>query len=357
MSWIVGQDVFMLSALGFAALFFLFSVACFVLILMRKTKRKNLENLKESMWGDVQGRIAHLVIQAVTDDDRNAFEKQVQELLSFIGESDRTRQWLIDEITQQQANLAGEAKQKLNQVYKDLGLKSFSMKKLASGKWYKVAQGIYELEKMEQHDCFTHFYKFLESRHADVRRAARMGLTSLAPDPLSFLSYVNEKLSAWEQLAIDQRLRKRKKEHLQDFSKYFAHSQPSVAIFCVQIAVKFNCFEYIPKLKELLQSSSGALQVATIEALTRLEAFQAEDEVKELMETTDDTEVLIACLQFLANVGDSSSEPVILRCMEHELADVRMAAVSTAIKLDINVSSSRDELQRIFAHFKNELIS
>jgi len=220
-----------------------------------------------------------------------------------------------------------------------------------------VAQGIQELERMGQTVCFTDFYPFLKSRYYDVRKAARLAITKLAKNPLHFLDQVNEELSEWEQMSLNVRLKKRGKEQLPDFSIYFTHPQPSVAAFCIKMAAQFNYFEHIPKHTQLLFQTKGELQVTVLEALSRLEAFQALAHVENLIEQTDDGAVVIACLKFIGKIGDEGSHYLVKKYMERPEADVRVAAVAAAIRLNVEPDHLDEDLKQIFGHHQNELIS
>lgn len=345
--------VFVIGICGFLlSLIFLF----LSLIVISKLKRSRDERLKRRYWPYIKENLAMIAIQSVTKEGSEYDYKRSFRIIRQIKRRSRkVAQWVLEEIIKQKSNLSGEASKTMLKVYGDLGLKRHSLRKLKSYRWNKVAQGIYELERMGQRDVFSEFYKFLNSRHADLRMAARLGLTTLAPNPLSFFDHLKEELSEWEQMSIYNRLRSRQKEQLPDFSKYYSHDQKSVVEFCVEMTVRFNYFELIPQLMDLLKSATH--RCVAIRALTELEAFQALPLIKALISNTRNSKTIIECLNYLAHIDDGSCRPIVEKMLDHASIEVRMAAVSAATELRLEFDSVSDEIKRMFLHHQNELIS
>ncbi|MEP1033141.1 HEAT repeat domain-containing protein [Ekhidna sp.] len=326
------------------------------MIVVSKIGRKRDERLRKRYWPYIKENLAYIAIQSVTKEGSELdYNRSFRMLAQIKRRSRKVTQWVLDEIIKQKANLSGEASKTMLKVYKDLDLKNHSLRKLKSYKWNVVAQGIHELERMGQRDTFFEFYKFLNSRSPDLRMAARLGLTTLAPNPLSFLDHLKEELSEWEQMSIYNRLRNKQKDQLPDFSKHYYHEQKSVVEFCVEMTVRFNYFELIPDLIELLKTSNRRSVV--INALTELEAFQALPLVKKLILNTRNSNTIIACLRYLAHIDDERCRPIIEKFFEHESVEVRMASAAAATELGLEFEFVSAELQSMISHHQNELIS
>lgn len=355
---IVEQEALMMFIIILAFLFTILSAITLLLIGLRKRKRNRNEMLRNRYWDKIKQVIVFLIVKSSEAERYEVmFRRGISVLKGIRQKSSGLNQYILDELIKQKKNLSGDSRQTLLRIYDELDLMSFSRRKLKSLRWKKAAEGIQELEQMEQKDCSVDFYPFLRARNYDVRKAARLGLTSLASHPLHFLGYVNEELSEWEQMAINLRLRKRSKEELPDFSCYFTHSQPSVAAFCIKMCVQFNYFENIPALTQLLFKTKGALLITVVDALNKLEAFQALTDIENLIEQTHDEEVIIAALKFIGKIGDEGSHHIVQKYMEHHEADIRVAAVKAAIKLNMEFESMNEDLRNILYHHKNELIA
>ncbi len=326
------------------------------LIIISKISRTRDRRLKRKYWPYIKEHLAMIAIQSVVNEGvKYDYRRSLRFLMQIRNRSRKIAQWVLDEIMKQKANLTGEANKTMLKVYRDLNLKTYSLRKLKSFNSNTVARGIYELESMEQRDVFSKFYKFLGSKNTDLRMAARLGLTSLAPNPLSFLDHLKEELSEWEQMSIYNRLRSKHKDQLPDFSKFYYHEQPSAVAFCVEMTVRFNYFELIPQLIELLKTTKNRSMV--IDALKELEAFQALPYVKRLIHKSNNPQTIISCLNFLAHIGDESCRSIFETFIEHKNFEVRMAAVGMAAKLNIEFESSSEELESMLLHHQNELIS
>lgn len=357
-NWILVLDIKVIFVICMTFLLLVISIFFHVLIIFSKISRSKTQILKKKYWGYIKENLALIAVQSVVREGSELEYSRSLRVLQWLRfKSDKMAQWILEEIIRQKANVSGDASKTMLKVYKDLDLKFHSLKKLKSFRWYKRAEGIHELERMEQRECFSEFYRFLNSRNQDLRRAARMGLTTLAPYPLSFLDHIKEELSEWEQMSIYHRLRKRPKNQLPDFSKYYHHEQPSVVTFCINMTVRFNYFELVPQLIELLKTTSRRIPV--IAALTKLEGFQALPLIRKLIHITKNKTEIIACLKFMAHIDDHSCQPWILKLLNHEDTEVRMEAAKVAVQLDLQLESDSftKELKNMFSHHKNELIS
>ncbi|MEP5613451.1 MAG: hypothetical protein ABJP45_14460 [Cyclobacteriaceae bacterium] len=356
--WIFQQDSKVIFVLGLAASLFCVSVFFLSLIVFSKTSRKRKNTLRERYWPYIQKNLAFIAIQSVTQEGSQAdYSKSIEILRALRYKSNTIAQWILEELIKQKANVSGDAGKTMLKVYRDLDLKSHSLRKLKSMKWNIKAEGIHELERMEQKEIFSEFYRFLDSKNHDLRTAARMGLTTLAPNPLSFLDQISEELSEWEQMSIYNRLRNKTKDQLPDFSKYYSHKQQSVVAFSINMTVRFNYFELVPQLIKLLTNCTPSLRVSIVHALSQLEAFQARDSVRRLLQMSKNTDEIVECLKFLGQLDDKSCRHLIWKFMEHPRVEVRMEAVNAAIKLDLEFKFFNTEQEEMFLHFTNELIS
>ena len=355
--WIDHFDGLMKTISGLALLFFSLTILLLGSIVLSKIKRKRRDSIKEKNREVIREHLAIISIYSSTEEELvKAYEESKKTIAKAIGKSKILKEWVLEEIVKQHANVTGEAKIALQRLYHELGLKAYSLKRLKSLRWSQVAKGISELERMNQVDTYTLFFKYLSARHKDLRTVARLAIASLAPNPLSFLDKVGEEISEWERMELDLRLRGRRKDQLPDFSKYYSHSHLSVVWFCVEMSVRFNYYEHIPHLIKLLNRAEGSLKSHAVNALTRLEAHQAIGSVRSLLTPDQEEDVLISSLKFMAEVGDESCHSAIMQCMDHPRTSVRMQAVHAAVKLDMEIKQMSEDIARIINHYQNELI-
>ncbi|MEO1255245.1 MAG: HEAT repeat domain-containing protein [Bacteroidota bacterium] len=329
-----------------------------ILLFIKKIKDKKEAYIKLKHWNDIQDALATILIQSLSTENNEGmdYHRSINLLKRSMKKSSMVCQWLLEEIMRQKSNLSGGSLKTLLKVYNELGLKSRSIKKLASRRWDTRAKGILELEQMRQKDCFTLFYPFLNAKNKDLRKVARLGLTSLAPNPLDFLKYLNEELSEWEQMNIAERLGQRPQEQLPDFSKYYGHKYSSVVSFCMNMSVNFGFYDHIPMIVSNLKHASVEVQKTAIDCLSEMGAYQAHKEIYALALKTPNEEVIIASLKYLSNVGSKKHKYLIERMLSHSSAAVRMEAVNTVIQLDLELDTMNDELKKMYLHHQNELI-
>ena len=338
--------------------FLTLSVVYLTLLFVKKINKRKKAFLKRKYWSRIEKALATILIHSLSPEEKDikTLKRAFFFLKGAINKSPHLRQWVLEEIIQQNSNFSGESAKILIYVYSKLGLKKLSLKKLKSRKWHTRARGIIELEQMQQKDCYSLFYDFLDSKSSELRRAARLGLTSLAPNPIDFLYRVDEELSEWEQLNVAQRLSQRSKESLPDFSAHYSHDQPTVVAFCVKMSVKFGFYDHIPRIIDLLNVDSNIIKQSAIEGLTEIGAYQAGTKIHNLAVDGEDEDILIHCLKYLAVLGDDSNKPVIDQLMKHKSASVRLEAVNTAIQLGFEYSEMNTELRQMYMHHQNDLI-
>ena len=337
--------------------FFSLSIFYLLLLFFKKIGKRKRASLRMSHWDGIQEALATILIHTLSsEEDDDEYENGLVFLRDCAEKSNLIKQWLLEEIISQKANLSGEASNALFKVYDELGLKSLSLKKLRSFKWHVRARGIIELEQMQQKDCFALFYPFLKSKNSELRRAARLGLTSLAPDPTDFLDHVQEELTEWEQLNISLRLIQRSKESLPDFSKFYDHEQPSVVAFCVSMSVKFGFYDHIPSIIALLKSESQTVQIAVIKGLTEMGAYQAGEDIRTLAMESRSEDIIIECLKYIAVLGSDDHKPVVDHMLSHSSVKIRLQAVNVSIELGFEYDEIDNELKQMYLHHQNELL-
>jgi hypothetical protein len=94
------------------------------------------------------------------------------------------RQFAIDELIVCKKNFSGVVAENITTLYIQLGLKTYSLKKLSTkNKWHIRAKGIQELYQMDQADVLTTIYKNTNSNNEFVRMEAQTGVIHLTGFP------------------------------------------------------------------------------------------------------------------------------------------------------------------------------
>ncbi|MEM9895248.1 MAG: HEAT repeat domain-containing protein [Bacteroidota bacterium] len=342
----------------FAVLVFALALLLVFIILRKSFSRQESADILTGYRATIDKKIAIILVDAMENSSEGSYYNAVKGLTLLVQKYPVLEQYVLDTINRQYGNLVGDSKTVLKRLYADLSLHQISLKKLENRSWHVQAVGIRELEKMDQSVSVDRIFMFINAKKSELRKVARLALTKLETGNLTFLDHLDEELSEWEQLAMHERLKNRAKTDLPDFSKYYFHEQNSVVEFSIKMTVEFGFYELVPQLITLLKASKNhRIKLLTVQALTRLEAYQAVPLVRSLLQSEDSAALSIACLNFLGNIDDLSSQWLIEMFMSKEDMEIRMAAVNAAIKLRMEFSAINQDIENILLHFENELIS
>lgn len=339
-------------------LFFLAISLVFVLAIQvsQLLKRVNTR-FKRRYMDEIQKEISLLVVQSsMSEVPEASFRFKLERLISLTRKSDYLAQLILNEIVSMKKNLVGESAVYLKRAYLELGLFDLSVKKVRSRNWKRIAKGLRELEIMEQVDALHHFIIFLNHSNYYLRREARLSLAGLAPNPMFFLDNFSESLSDWEKLLLFEKLKRRPREVIPDFSKWYYHQNYTVVTFCIEMTVQFGQVHNIEKLEHLLTISNHQLRCLIVDALRRMEAIQSLEIVSEILKKATTSKMIIACLKFIGSIGDDSFSELLQPFARNSNLYVRLEAVRALTEIDGKIDLTSFAINSMLSHIKHPLI-
>jgi hypothetical protein len=142
---------------------------------------------------------------------------------------------------------------------------------LNSGKWYRVARGIYVASELNLKRFGAVIEKYLDAEKDEVRQQAMLYFIQLAANgPLDFLDRIKKPLTLWEQIYIEECLKSNYTGKIPDFAKWLNSELSSVQVFSIKMIGEYNLFENIPELIPFLFHSNENLKVEAISSLGKL---------------------------------------------------------------------------------------
>lgn len=186
----------------------------------------------------------------------------------------KARQFIIDELVRCKKNFSGAVAENIVVLYKHLGLKSDSIKKMKSGnKWHIKAKGIQELYMMDQQDVLTTIYKNTNSNNEFVRMEAQTGVIHLTGFPgLRFLDVISYPLTEWQQLKLLEQLKL--SPLTEDLSIKIPHwllsKNDTVVVFALKLADEYQEFSVRDKVITCLVHQTATIRSQALKTLIRL---------------------------------------------------------------------------------------
>jgi len=204
-------------------------VILLIIILLNRTRMEREQKLRQYLLEKYQSLIVEYLYGDTVSD----------EFLKIASDRFR-RQVLIDQIIDVSINLKGDSEQKLNDLYKQLGLQNDSIRKATSRKWHHKVKGFRELAFMNIRDANNEMYKALNSLNEILRMEAQIALVRLSGEnPFMFLNQLKRPFSLWEQISLYELLIQHNLS-APSFNQWLDSPNPTVIMFALRMIREFK---------------------------------------------------------------------------------------------------------------------
>lgn len=235
-SGIMEQDALLSTVLILVVLIALIVSAIYLYLFFKKKRFAYTARIRK--------HVENLVSEIITNETAEGYE--VPARFHGILNNRVARQFAIDELVRCRKNFSGTLAEGIVNLYIQLGLKQFSLKKLSrNSKWHIKARGIQELYMMDQADLLTTIYKNTNNRNEFIRMEAQIGVIHLTGFPgLRFLDVISYPLTEWQQLKLLEQLRLfPKKEGLAEkIPGWLQSKNDTVVRFALKLADEYQQF-------------------------------------------------------------------------------------------------------------------
>lgn len=209
------------------------------------------------------------------------------------------RQVLIDQMIDVGINLKGETSQKLNALYRELGLHLDSIKRAHDFRWHKKIKGFRELSFMNIKDANPEIYKALNSSNEILRMEAQIALVRLSDkEPFEFLSHLTKPFSLWEQITLHQLIIQHNIP-VPLFKKWLNSTNPTVVMFALRMIREFKQYDAEYAVRQTLLYDSPAVRQLAVQVAGDLKMRSTLDTMKRIYKEQDYN----TCLEIIRAMG------------------------------------------------------
>jgi hypothetical protein len=276
------------------------------------------------------------------------------------------RQYTIDELIGCKKNFSGAVGENIVALYKQLGLKEESIRKLKSNKrWHIKAKGIQELYMMDQLDMLTNIYRNTNSSNEYVRMEAQTGIIHLAGYPgLRFLDVATYPITEWQQLKLLEQLRlTTKREDLSEkIPKWLLSKNDTVVVFALKLADEYQYFSVKPQVLQCLVHNSASVRSQAMKTLVRL----ADENTAMLLLGYIQKESFanqVYILDALKNMATEKEKDALIRLFNHPNDIIKLKAALVIgnccseglAVLEEKARETPEPYQRILLHVQSEI--
>lgn len=259
-----------------------------VFILLNRIRIERRERLKQELSEEYQSLIVDYLYYDISP-----------EKFREIASDKFRRQVLIDQMIDVGINLKGESSQKLNALYRELGLHIDSIRRAHDFRWHKKIKGFRELSFMNIKDANPEIYKALNSPNEILRMEAQIALVRLSDkEPFEFLSYLKKPFSLWEQITLHQLIIQHNIP-VPSFKKWLNSTNPTVVMFALRMIREFKQYDAEYAVRQTLLYDSPAVRQLAVQVAGDLKMRSTLDTMKRIYKEQDYN----TCLEIIKAMG------------------------------------------------------
>lgn len=259
-----------------------------VFILLNRIRIERRERLRQELSEEYQSLIVDYLYYDISP-----------EKFREIASDKFRRQVLIDQMIDVGINLKGESSQKLNALYRELGLHIDSIRRAYDFRWHKKIKGFRELSFMNIKDANPEIYKALNSPNEILRMEAQIALVRLSDkEPFEFLSHLRKPFSLWEQITLHQLIIQHNIP-VPSFKKWLNSTNPTVVMFALRMIREFKQYDAEYAVRQTLLYDSPAVRQLAVQVAGDLKMRSTLDTMKRIYKEQDYN----TCLEIIKAMG------------------------------------------------------
>ncbi|MBU0696322.1 MAG: HEAT repeat domain-containing protein [Bacteroidetes bacterium] len=178
--------------------------------------------------------------------------------------------------------LTGTIQLVINATYNLLKLQEDTFKKLKSKLWFVKIEGLREVQEINDNDSISQVITLTKDNNINVRVSAYAALIQLdSKEKYKFLDDEQETLTLWHQIILTNAMEKIDSNELPDFKRYLGSTNNSIVLLCMKLILHYNQLNAVSSLIKLLSHKDDEIRCFVIQALGKLNADEAEQQLIE----------------------------------------------------------------------------
>jgi hypothetical protein len=256
-------------------------VIILILVIYLKILRRNIRIVaqkKIKYTESIEGALVQYLYLEETDEN---YIKEKKALIKKFKKgiiNKRKRKIITETFFKLNEQVSGKMIQITHNLFEEIGLLKYAVKKLRSKRWNIIALGIRDLNQFKVERTKHLVKKFVNHSRQEVRREAHLYFLELFEvKGLDFLDTLKVPLSEWDQIQLLGEIEKFESPELLEVGKWLYSKNDYVIIFILRIVKIFNKLENKERLLELLQHNNLEVRLKAIEVVTHFEIREAAD--------------------------------------------------------------------------------
>ncbi|MDH3699014.1 MAG: hypothetical protein OEQ81_10130, partial [Flavobacteriaceae bacterium] len=213
-----------------------------ILVFIVKRKRSNKERTVIVLKKDIVPLVSTLLFhENAASRNENEDFVQAKVLLHQMLKNSVNRKMFSEILMDLQADLTGDAKQRLIKIFQHYDLHLDAIKRLKSLRWEVVCRGINELTQMQVNGAYIYIRKFINDNRSIVRKQAQLATVALKHEGINyFLDTATCKISEWQQLKLLETLQGLDNYTPPHFRLWLTSKNKFVVLFALRLIKSFE---------------------------------------------------------------------------------------------------------------------
>jgi hypothetical protein len=318
-SWIsapkIDTDLLWTLSLVFGVLLLIYFVTAFYLKnsisktnhRVRKKKRELSPMISEFLFYDEHGSKTEKI-------NYIDLKIQIREMINYPFD----RRVLTDVLMDLRKDVAGQSREDLFRLYKDLELHKDAYKKLESWRWEIISKGILELTQMQVHEAYGRITRFINDKRPTIRKQAEMATVTLKEEGINyFLDHTTYSISEWQQVKLIDELKSKEKFVPPPFRLWLTSRNTDVVLFTLRLIKHYQQNDAIDSIITLVQHKHPLIKKEAILCLRDFNGLKAVPKLKKVFRGNPE-DIKMYILDALAHLGTADDIPFLQDIAEHE---------------------------------------
>lgn len=334
----------------FLVIALLISAAIMISIVLRERSRKNsIEARERRIKRQVEPIIQEIVF---TEQDASQFKDAIKKINRIVDSTlyRRSNMNILNElILYYHRNLGGEAFTRLENLYREIGLKQIALENLRNGEWHVRAKAINDLSTMRMGETLFEILQYTDAENMHVRNEAQYAAVKLGgKKAMSFLNDLESPMSEWQQIRLLDQSRKFEYELIDHIGPWLRSKNDTVVIFALILMRHLNQYHEREQLRKLLYHRNEKVQEKAIETAIELAYSECIENLYEVYELTKNLRVKTAVLKAMGELGGSKEtghlREVLVSGKEYELVMAAAKGLKRMGRHDVLTGYRENEL-------------
>jgi len=332
----------------FLVISLLILAAAMIVIVLRERSRKNsVENRERRISRNVEPIIQEIVF---SESDGGEFKDAIKKINRIVDSAlyRKSNMAILNElILYYHRNLGGEAFNRLEMLYREIGLKQIALDNLRIGEWHIKA--INDLSTMRMGESLFDILQYTDYENQNVRYEAQYAAVKLGgKKAMGFLDDLDTPMSEWQQIRLLDQSLKFEYELIDRMGKWLRSDNNSVVVFGLMIMRNLNQYHEKGELRKLLYHKDEKVQEKAIDTARELAYAECLENLYEVYELTKKIRIKKQILCAMGDLGGSKEvgflRETIAREKEYDLVFEAAQSLKRLGRRDVLVSYKEQEL-------------